>query len=88
MLDSVLRVTLPFLTAYVPEVNNIIETRDFKFYNSATNHKKDESTRLAFRSLILVKISSIIVMQEASDALSKLQTVTLLRHIRSLQCSW
>ena len=29
-----------------------------------------------------------IVMQEASDALSKLQTVTLFRPIRSLQCSW
>ena len=29
-----------------------------------------------------------IVMQEARDALSKLQTVTLFRPIRSLQCSW
>ena len=27
-------------------------------------------------------------MQEASDALSKLQTATLFRPIRSLQCSW
>ena len=30
----------------------------------------------------------LIVMQEASDALSKLQTVTLFQPIRSLQCSW
>ena len=29
-----------------------------------------------------------VLMQEASDALVKLQTVTLFRPIRSLQCSW
>ena len=35
-----------------------------------------------------VKPFCLIVMQEASDALSKLQTVTLFRPIRSFQCSW
>ena len=37
---------------------------------------------------IIERNSSLLVMQEASDALSKLQTVTLFRPIRSLQCNW
>ena len=42
-----------------------------------------------FLSLFIVWESVLIitVMQETSDTLSKLQTVTLFRPIRSLQCS-
>ena len=39
-------------------------------------------------SRLVEKLKTSIVMQEASDALNKLQTVTLFRPIRSLQCSW
>ena len=35
-----------------------------------------------------LRIKETLLMQEASDTLSKLQTVTLFRPIRSLQCSW
>ena len=38
--------------------------------------------------VVIAQGLTCIVMQEARDALSKLQTVTLFRPIRSLQCSW
>ena len=55
--------------------------------------KKDKLTerqadRIALHSLAFFVKYNLIIMQEASDALSKLQTVTLFRPIRSLQCSW
>ena len=46
---------------------------------------------LRLRPCIRKKVPNLLLfllMQEASDAHSELQTVTLFRPIRSLQCSW
>ena len=77
-----------FLLAQIGSLRFVKALEGIEVYSGRLKIAGATDSKIYLRNFVKLNFHLCIVMQEARDALSKLQTVTLFRPIRSLQCSW
>ena len=85
--ENVIKPSFEILVKTMLQQDSVNVLKALPLSNDSIRRRIDEMS-LDVESRLVEKLKTSIVMQEASDALNKLQTVTLFRPIRSLQCSW